>query len=48
MKNNYFELLMSTLLENDLINKPECIWNCDETGSGQGKELLFCDLFKNN
>lgn len=30
--NEYFELLKKTLTEHDLINKPGCIWNVDESG----------------
>ena len=28
----YFDLLCSTLEENDILDKPTCIFNCDETG----------------
>ena len=30
--NRYFDLLEQTLLENDLIDKPSQIFNCDEFG----------------
>ena len=29
---SYFELLKATLIENDLLNKPAQIYNCDESG----------------
>ncbi|XP_031336978.1 tigger transposable element-derived protein 1-like [Photinus pyralis] len=29
---NYFTLLTDILTENDLLDKPACIWNCDEIG----------------
>lgn len=29
---SYFDLLTSILTENNLLDKPNCIWNCDEIG----------------
>lgn len=29
---DYFDLLTSILTENELLDKPNCIWNCDEIG----------------
>ena len=30
--NNYFNLLEETVLQNDLVSKPELMFNCDESG----------------
>ena len=32
MLNGYYDLLKETLQVNDLLNKPACIYNCDEIG----------------
>ena len=35
----YFKLLKKTLEENNLINSPRCLYNCDETLTVRGKSL---------
>lgn len=42
---NYYNNLNTVLNKFDLVNKPEPLWNCDETGvfpQGRGRERVIC------
>ena len=41
---NFFELISTQMKELGLENRPECIFNCDETGfmASPGNKKIFC------
>ncbi len=44
--NHYFQLLYTTLRDLDLLNRPSCILNMDETGWARGQQFKLRGLFK--